>query len=127
MRKIIKQFILISIVIFTISVNGQSKEEICKKWYLDGYIFLGIPYSPEKKEKNDFMNFKIDNTFTNMDEGVFGKGIWKWDMKNKTIYLSDNSAKESLPMKLIKLSKNQLIVLLEDEKNSIKVSFKTKK
>ena len=121
-----KQLAHIIMILFSATISAQSKEVFCKKWHLKGYIYLGITFSPEEKEKNDYINFKTDNTFTTIDEGIFSEGIWKWDKNNKTIYLNNSSSKESLPMKLIKLSRNQLTVLLKGKKHSIKVIFETR-
>ena len=121
-----KQVLIFTIALFTITISAQSKEKLCKKWYLEGYIYLGKTYAPEDKERNDFIDFKIDNTFTNIDEGVVGKGTWRWDVENEMIYLNDGYSKKELPMKLIKISDNQLIILLREGESSIKVKFKTR-
>ena len=113
-------------ITLTVTANGQSRTGFCKKWYLEGYIYWGVTLSPDDIEKNDFIHLKTDNTFSSIDEGQFEKGTWKWNPKNKTIYLYNESSKEPLSLKLVELSNSLLIVILEDEEDSIKVKFKAK-
>jgi hypothetical protein len=115
------------ILAFSQSVNGQSKSDFCKKWNLEGYIYWGITFSPEENEINDFLNFNENGTFNSIDEGKSEKGTWKWSIENKLLYLYENKSKEPLIFKVIKVNKTVLILLLEDDNDSIKLKFSSAK
>jgi len=116
---------IISIIIFTFSINvkGQSKSDFCKKWNLEGYIYLGITFTPEDNEKNDYLNFNKNGTFNSADGGKPQSGTWKWESNRKSLYLYDNKTNEPLIFKVIELINAKLIVLLEDKEDSIKLKF----
>jgi len=116
---------LISIIIFAFSLNvkGQSKLDFCEKWDLEGYIYWGITFSPEDNEKNDYLKFNENGTFHSVDEGKSENGTWKWVSNNKSLYLYNNKTNEPLIFKVIELTKKTLIVLLEDDEDSIKLKF----
>jgi len=115
--------LLIVFLVSIINVNGQSKSEFCKKWDLQGYVYWGTTLSPDKNEKNDFLHFHENGTFNSIDEGIVEKGTWKWNQRNKKLYLFDNKTEVPLIMSVVKMSNEELIVLLEDEEDSIKVKF----
>ncbi len=116
---------IISIIIFAFSlnVNGQSKSDFCEKWNLEGYIYWGITFSPEDNEKNDYLDFNESGTFSSVDEGKSENGTWKWVSNKKSLYLYNSKTKEPLIFKVIELAETTLIVLLEDEEDSIKLKF----
>lgn len=115
------------ILAFSLNVSGQSKSDFCKKWNLEGYIYWGITISPEDNEINDFLNFNENGTFSSIDEGKPEIGTWKWNTKNKSLYLYDNKSKEPLIFKVIEATKTELILLLEDDEDSIKLKFSSAK
>ena len=115
------------ILAFSQSVNSQSKSDFCKKWNLEGYIYWGITLSPEENEINDFFNFNENGTFNSIDEGKSEKGTWKWNIENNLLYLYDNKSKEPLIFKVIEVTKTELILLLEDDDDSIKLKFSSAK
>jgi hypothetical protein len=115
--------ITITILALSINAKSQSKLDFCKKWNLEGYIYWGITFSPEETEKNDYLNFKEDGTFISVDEGKLENGTWKWDLKNKSLHLYDSKSNKPLIFGIIKVTKNELILLLKDKEDSIKLKF----
>jgi len=120
---------IISIIIFAFSLNvkGQSKSDFCKKWDLEGYIYWGITFSPEDNEKNDYLDFNESGTFSSIDEGKSENGTWRWDLDSKSLYLYNSKTNEPLIVKVIELTETALIVLLEDDEDSIKLKFSRSK
>ena len=112
-------------LIFNIA-NGQSKKDFCEKWQLVGYIYWGYTFSPEENERSDYIYFRENGTFESIDEGEFGKGTWKWNAKTKYLYLYDKTSKTPLKLKVLSVSKTQMIVLLKGKDDEIKVKFKVK-
>ena len=102
--------LLANFIAFTQVVKGQSMDELCKKWNLNGYIYLGVSMLPDENEKHDFIHFKNDNSFTSIDEKKFERGTWKWDMVAQKIYLFNESSTKPLSLKLIELSKDLMII-----------------
>ena len=113
------------LIIFATSINAKSlsKLDFCKKWNFQGYIYYGMTFSPEENEKNDYLQFYEDGTFESIDEGENGKGTWEWMPKNKSLYLYNSKSNKPLILEVIKLTETTLIVLLKDEKESIKLKF----
>ena len=119
--------ITILILAFSLNAKSQTKLDFCKKWNLVGYIYWGITFSPEETEKNDYLKFKEDGTFNSVDEGKLENGTWKWDSKNKSLHLYDNKSNEPLIFEVIKVTNNELILLLTDKKDSIKLKYLAEK
>ena len=121
--------LLISLVMMALSqsVNGQTKSDFCKKWNLKGYIYWGITLSPEETEINDFLNFNKNGTFNSIDRGMSEKGAWEWNIENNSLYLYDDKSKEPLIFKVIEVTETELILLLQDDDNSIKLKFSSAK
>ena len=119
------RILILFIVLFALNLSAkcQSKSGFCKKWDLEGYIYWGITFPPEDNEKDDYLNFNKNGTFSSVDEGVIENGTWKWNSNNKTLYLFNNESNEPLILKVIKLTEANLIVLLEDNEDSIKLEF----
>ncbi len=111
---------------FSLSAKTPSKLDFCKKYDFAGYIYLGITFSPEEDEKNDYLHFKQDGTFESVDKGKREKGTWEWDLESKSLYLHSNQAKKPLIMEVVKATNRKLTLLLKDEKGSIKLIFKSK-
>ncbi len=122
------KIILITLVFFSfLKVNAQSKTDFYKKWNLQAYIYWGVTFSPEDNEKNDYLNFFKDGSFSSMDEGKLGVGSWEWLPKSKSLVLKNDKTKESIQMQVVELTRDKMIVLLEDDEDSIKVKFKAAK
>ncbi len=119
--------ITILILAFNLNAKSQTKLDFCKKWNLEGYIYWGITFSPEETEKNDYLNFKEDGTLISVDEGKLENGTWKWDSKNKSLRLYDSKSNKPLIFGLIKVTDNELILLLTDKEDSIKLKYLAEK
>jgi len=117
--------ILIILISFPVILRGQEKLDFCRKWNFDGYIYMGILYPPSNNEITDYIYFKNDNTFASINERKFEKGNWKLDSKNITLFLSYNDSEEELLVEVVRLRGNSLIMLVRDEKDFIKMKFRS--
>ena len=72
---------------------------------------FGERATPEANEKNDFIQFKKDGTFSGISEGKKDSG--KYSLSNSSIVLSKNGGKGKLKMNVKKLSKSSLVVVLD--------------
>lgn len=119
--------ITILILAFNLNAKSQTKLDFCKKWNLEGYIYWGVTFSPEETEKNDYFNFKEDGTFISVDEGKLENGTWKWDLKNKKLILFYSKSSKPVVFEIIKVTHNELILLLKDKEDSITLKFLAEK
>jgi heat shock protein HslJ len=88
-----------------------NKTLLLKKWKLSHYEVFGERATPEANEKNDFIQFKKDGTFSGISEGKKDSG--KYSLSNSSIVLSKNGGKGKLKMNVKKLSKSSLVVVLD--------------
>ncbi|MDN5202731.1 hypothetical protein QQ008_15185 [Fulvivirgaceae bacterium BMA10] len=114
--------ILIFFMVITLYANGQSKSDFVKKWNIEGYIYLGMTFAPEEHEKNDYIHFLNDGTFNSAEAGKIEKGTWEWKADEKTMYLSQSE--ETLALKVVKVKEDELILLIEEDGESIKIKYK---
>lgn len=119
--------ITILILAFNLNAKSQTKLDFCKKWNLVGYVYWGITYPPEESEKNDYLNFKENGTFVGVDEGKSENGTWKWDLKNKKLILFYSKSSKPVVFEIIKVTHNELILLLKDKEDSITLKFLAEK
>ena len=96
----------------SLSANSTiNKTLLLKKWKLSYYEVFGERATPEANEKNDFIQFKKDGTFSGISEGKKDSG--KYSLSNSSIVLSKNGGKGKLKMNVKKLSKSSLVVVLD--------------
>jgi hypothetical protein len=96
----------------SLSANSTiNKTLLLKKWKLSHYEVFGERATPEANEKNDFIQFKKDGTFSGISEGKKDSG--KYSLSNSSIVLSKNGGKGKLKMNVKKLSKSSLVVVLD--------------
>jgi len=124
MRKII--VILILGLFFSFSVNAQTKNDFCKKWYLKGYVYWGFTFSQDDNEKNDYLNFSSDGKYSAINEGKYETGTWTWKSSDKKLYLVDSKNNKST-LQVEKITTNELIVIAEEDGDSITIKFSTEK
>jgi len=86
--------------------------KLLKKWELSHYELFGSDYAPETKEKNDYIHFHKDNTYSSISEGVFEKGNYKLD--KQTIVMTNNKEKGELKLIIKTLTENKLSVVIDD-------------
>ncbi len=104
------------------SVAAQSKSDFTKKWEIEGYVYFGITFSPEEEEKDDFLHFHDNGTFSSREVGKVETGTWKWLEGEEEIQVFQDE--ESLVMKVVEVREDELTLLLEEDGDSIKVKYR---
>jgi len=93
-----------------------SQHLLFKKWKLSHYEVFGVDYKPEDVEKNDYMHFLENNTYTSVSEGKFEKG--KYKLTGKTIILTNETEKGELKLIIKALTSSTLSVVVDDPTDS---------
>ncbi len=80
-------FTVVMTMLFSMSgcAQGTQKELLCHKWELHAYHIENKIYPPEKKEREDYIQFKDDITFISRSEGVIEKGYYTLNSKDNYI------------------------------------------
>ena len=115
--------VTILILAFSLNAKSQSKRDFCKKWNLTGYVYWGITFSPEEKEKNDYLDLKENGSYIAVDEGNSENGTWNVNFRNKTLLLYSSKSIKPLVFVIIKVTKNDLILFLKDKEDSVTLKF----
>lgn len=127
MRKIMLLILFLSTISGTMYSQKLDKNSLCKKWYLHHYEYLWKDYPLEEKEKNDYMIFNSDMTFTSVDEGIECSGKWSFDPKEKSILMKD-SEKEEIKLLVKKINDDELIFKVDHkELKAITIHYSTSK
>ena len=122
-----KYFLIIGFSISCFVLTGQTRDILIGKWNIHKYIFAGFEFSPEEKEKNDYLHFKEDDTFISKESEKLEEGIWVYLEKEKLIMLYDENSKnenDGLPIEIVEVNSAELICIISDGKESIKVIYK---
>ncbi len=112
------------IIVLAISpgLRAQSTTDFVKRWNIEGYIYLGMTFSPEEKEQDDYIRFFEDGTFLSMEESKVEEGSWEWKADERSLYFREGT--EFISVKVDKVKADELILLLEEDGESIKVKYK---
>ncbi len=122
-NKIILLIILAGTMANCINAQRTAKENVSKIWHLDKYIIESKEYTPPKKEKDDFIEFKEDMTFISKSEGKLEKGTWMLNVNGNYIEMMDENG-EKLKVQIITLTPSILMVRFDiDEIREIEVRY----
>lgn len=97
----------------TITVKNFSK-----KWKLEQYSYYGYGEKPSSKDKNDYIHFKSNMTFTSVSEGKLESGKWRLDTAKKRVYLSEKGKQGEWELIISTLSSTQLVFSINDPSDS---------
>jgi len=85
---------------------------------------------PSELEKDDFLHFSSDMTYTSISEGEYGKGNWTLNVNEKKISLTSPGEEGALTFIINKLTTNKLILIIDDptdeEAKKLKMIFESK-
>jgi hypothetical protein len=105
-----KLFLLMAIII---SNNGYAQDykttPLLNIWHLDTYVMDGQEYEPNKKEKDDYILFKEDLTYTSKSEGKEEVGTFIFNNNGAYILMSDKNG-EKIKAYIISISKKYLVL-----------------
>ena len=120
---------LVVLMAFTIAGFSQSlnKNTLCKKWYLEKYVVFYIKYSPDEKEKNDYILLRTDMTYICVDEGERSVGKWNYNDDENFFFLYDKSG-EGLKFIVTTLKTNKMVLKVDiEEMKGVNIHFTTTK
>jgi hypothetical protein len=104
---------LVLFMAILISNNGYAQDDkttpLINIWHLDTYVMDGQEYGPEKKEKDDYILFKEDMTYTSKSEGTEEAGTFILNNNGAYILMSDKNG-ENIKAYIISVSKKSLIL-----------------
>jgi hypothetical protein len=104
---------LVLFMAIIISNNGYAQDDkttpLINIWHLDTYVMDGQEYEPEKKEKDDYILFKEDMTYTSKSEGTEEAGTFILNNNGAYILMSDKNG-EKIKAYIISVSKKSLIL-----------------
>lgn len=102
--------------------------KLLKKWNLNHYELFDSDFTPETKEKKDYVHFKKGGVYSSITEGVFEEGNYTLDKQTITM----TNSKEGGELKLIikSLTETTLSVSIDDPNDSdakyLTIHFKNK-
>jgi hypothetical protein len=110
-----------------ISNNGYAQDDkttpLINIWHLDNYDMGGQEYGPKKKEKDDYIFFKEDMTYTSKSEGKEEAGTYILNNNGAYILMSDKNG-ETIKAYIISISKKSLVLKYDiNEIRNIEVHY----
>lgn len=113
----------------TINGNAITVENLSKKWILVKYKYLIFSENPSEKEKDDFLHFSSDMTYTSISEREFDEGEWTLDVEHNKIHLTAYDEEGVLTFLIDKITSNQLVLIIDDptdvEAKNLKIIFES--
>ncbi|KZS41131.1 hypothetical protein AWE51_23565 [Aquimarina aggregata] len=119
---------ILTTLVFIFSIhygNAQKidKKDLLKNWHLYAYKIKNKEYSPSKKEKNDYIFFKDDMTYTSLSEGKKEYGAWIFNTNGGYIMMNDQK-KEKVKAYIISLTSKTLVLRFDiDEIRALEVHY----
>ncbi|MFT5437222.1 MAG: hypothetical protein ACI840_001875 [Ulvibacter sp.] len=105
------KLVLFMAIIISNNVYAQDDKTtpLINIWHLDTYVIDGQEYGPEKKEKDDYILFKEDMTYTSKSEGTEEAGTFILNNNGAYILMSDKNGKK-IKAYIVSVSKKSLIL-----------------
>ncbi|MFT5250794.1 MAG: hypothetical protein ACI93P_002537 [bacterium] len=93
-------------------------------WFLDTYKIDSKDYPPKKKEKDDYIHFKEDMTYTSKSEGKEEKGTYILNTNGAYVLMIDENGKK-IKAYIISISKIALVLKYDiNEISDVEVHYK---
>lgn len=105
---IITNFLILSIVDKT-SIQQSETNMLFNTWFLDTYKMDSKDYPPNKREKDDYILFKEDMTYTSKSEGKEEKGTFILNVNGAYVLMIDQNG-EKIKAYIISISKRALVL-----------------
>ena len=126
-KKACSVLLVISLLSFTslslISIGSDTPLEkdqtnmLFNMWQLDNYKIEGDKYPPNKNEKDDYIHFKKDMTYTSKSERIVDEGIFILNKNGAYVIMSDKNGEK---LKAYIVSVSQVSLILKYDINEIK-------
>lgn len=90
----------------------EQPKDLYGQWLLSHYEVFGEAYPPEEIEKNDFIDFHPDNTYSSRSSGVQESGTYRFD--GAVIAMANSTEKGELRLIAKTLTPKKLVVVIDD-------------
>lgn len=90
--------------------NTSIDSIICQEWKLVFYEEDGEKFPPTPEQRDSRMIFYLDHKVKSIEPGNIQNGVWKYNQANKLLSITDNESSEIANMKVLKLTKNEIIL-----------------
>ncbi|MEM8567522.1 MAG: lipocalin family protein [Bacteroidota bacterium] len=107
--------------LISLTTFGQPSPDLTKKWKIKGYIYLGMTFDPEENEKGDYLQFFENGTFKSLESGQLQEG--NWELRNHDQVLVLSQAGEPLEIEIVEFTERELILLFEEDGESVKIKY----
>ena len=98
--------------------NGQkaalNTQNLSKKWVLEKYKVFYFTKDPPEEEKNDYIYFNSNHTFSSVSEGKYEEGTWRLDILKKRIVLTKANEEGELAFIIEELTPTKLVLYIDD-------------
>ena len=92
-------------------------------WFLETYKIDSKDYPPNKREKDDYIRFKDDMTYTSKSDGKEEKGTYILNTNGAYVLMLDGNGKK-VKAYIISLSKRTLVLKYDiDEISDVEVHY----
>jgi len=129
LRTSIRAIILTSLLSIIMSVGSKPKDHQSKTnmlfnmWHLNTYIIDGESHLPSKKEKDDYILFEEDMTFTSKSEGKVEEGTFLLNTNGGYVFMI-NKKGEKIKAYINSISESSLVLLYDiDEIRDVEVHY----
>ena len=87
---------------------------ICQEWKLVFYEDKGEKFPPTPEQKDSRMIFYLDHKVKSIEPDNIQNGVWKYNLTNKQLSITDNETAEIANMKVLKLTKKEIVLEYKD-------------
>jgi hypothetical protein len=116
-----------SLLLMSVGSNTPFQQDetnvLFNMWHLDTYKIESIAYPTSKKEKNDYIFFKEDMTFTSKSEGKEEEGTFILNTNGNYVLMTDENG-EKIKAYIISISNKSLILKYDiDEIKDVELHY----
>ena len=94
--------------------NTSVDSLICQEWKLVFYEENGEKFPPAPEQKDSRMIFYLDHKVKSIEPDNIQNGVWTYNLTNKLLSITDNETAEIANMKVLKLTKNEIVLEYKD-------------
>jgi hypothetical protein len=118
-------YFLITSMLFTTPQQQETAAMLCNKWQLDSYSVLGKKYAPHKNEKDDFIHFKENRTFTSKSAGKKEKGNYLLNTNGASVLMTTSNG-DTTKAYILSISQESVVLKYDvPEINEVEVHYNT--
>ncbi len=90
--------------------NTSVDSLICQGWKLVFYEEKGEKFPPAPEQNDSRMIFYLDHKVKSIEPDNIQNGVWTYSLTNKLLSITDNETAEIANMKVLKLTKDEMVL-----------------